>query len=51
MSTRNIYFVPLGLLKDVVCHPCYTNDCHSSYENRHIIKYADDSVIVSLLQE
>ncbi len=29
----------------------YTNDCHSSYEDRHIIKYADDSVIVSLLQE
>lgn len=29
----------------------YTNDCCSSYENRHIIKYADDSVIVSLLQE
>ncbi len=29
----------------------YTNDCRSLYEDRHIIKYADDSVIVSLLQE
>lgn len=29
----------------------YTNDCRSSYKDRHIIKYADDSVIVCLLQE
>ncbi len=29
----------------------YTNDCRTSYEDRHINKYADDAVIVSLLQE
>lgn len=28
----------------------YTNDCRSSYANRHILKFADDSVIVSLLE-
>lgn len=29
----------------------YTNMCQSSYKNKGTIKYADDSVIVSLLQE
>ncbi|KAK0146536.1 hypothetical protein N1851_014143 [Merluccius polli] len=29
----------------------YTNDCRSKYSNRHILKYADDTVIVSLLQK
>jgi len=29
----------------------YTNMCQSRWENRTIIKYADDSVIVSLLQD
>lgn len=28
----------------------YTNDCHSYYENHHILKFADDPVIISLLQ-
>lgn len=28
-----------------------TNDCQSMYGNCHIIKHADDSVIVSLLQD
>lgn len=27
----------------------YTNDCCSQHDNRHILKFADDSVIVSLL--
>ncbi len=29
----------------------YTNNCRRSYGDRHIIKYADDSTIGSLLQE
>ncbi len=29
----------------------YTNDCRSMHENSYIIKYADDSVVVSLLHE
>ena len=28
----------------------YTNMCRSQYENRLILKYADDSVVVSLLR-
>ncbi len=28
----------------------YTTECQSRYENRTVVKYADDSVIVSLLQ-
>ncbi len=39
----------LGLLKGVSC--LYTYMCQSSYDNRTIIKYEDDLVIVSLLQE
>ncbi|KAF7668648.1 hypothetical protein LDENG_00299480, partial [Lucifuga dentata] len=27
----------------------YTNDCRSKYQNRHILKFADDTVIISLL--
>jgi len=27
----------------------YTGDCRSKYENRHCVKFADDTVIVSLL--
>ncbi len=27
----------------------YTNDCRSVTENRHFVKFADDTVIVSLL--
>lgn len=29
----------------------YSNECCGLYEDMHIIKYADDSVIVSLLQK
>lgn len=38
----------------VILYTCicmYTNYCHSFYKDRHIIKYPDDSVIVSLLQD
>ncbi len=29
----------------------YTDNCRSKYENYHIVKFADDSVIISLLSE
>lgn len=29
----------------------YTNECQSLYQDGHIIKFADDSVIVSLLHD
>ena len=29
----------------------YTNDCKSQHENRHILKFADDTVIISLLRK
>ncbi len=38
--------LPSRLLSPLLYIMC-TNDCHCSYENRHIIKYVD----VSLLQE
>ena len=28
----------------------YTNDCRSNQENSHLVKFADDSALLSLLQ-
>ena len=27
----------------------YTNDCRSEFDNQHVVKFADDTVTVSLL--
>ena len=40
---------PQGCCLSPVLYILYTNNCTSMYENRHILKFADDSVIVSLL--
>lgn len=42
---------PQGCVLSPLLFILYTNACKSSFENRHILKYADDSVIVSLLNE
>ena len=45
--------VTIGSLQGCVLSPLlfvlYTNECQCYYEGRHIIKFADDSAIVSLL--
>lgn len=40
---------PQGCVLSPLLYILYTNDCCSSFENRHILKFADDTVIVSLL--
>ena len=40
---------PQGCVLSAFLFILYTNDCRSNHDNRFIIKYADDSVIVSLL--
>lgn len=40
---------PQGCCLSPLLSIMYTNDCRSMYENSYFIKYADDSVIVSLL--
>ncbi len=45
-TQQRLYF-----LRKLLLFIMYTNDCWSMYENSYIIKYADDSVIVSLLHE
>lgn len=40
---------PQGCVLSSLLFVLYTNACQSSYEKRHIVKFADDSVIVSLL--
>ena len=40
---------PQGCVLSAFLYILYTNDCVSRFQNRSIIKYADDSVIVSLL--
>ena len=40
---------PQGCVLSAFLYILYTNDCRSQHENRFIIKYADDSVILSLL--
>ncbi len=40
---------PQGCFLSPLLFSLYTDDCRSVFEGRHIIKFADDSVIVSLL--
>ncbi len=42
---------PQGCVLSPVPHVLYTNDCWSRYDNRFILKFADGSVIVSLLHD
>lgn len=42
---------PQGCVLSPLLFILYTNMCQSTFKNRFILKYADDSVIVSLLQE
>ena len=42
---------PQGCCLSSLLYILYTNDCRSQHPNRFIIKFADDSVIVSLLDE
>ena len=42
---------PQGCVLSPLLYILYTNDCCSQSENRHIVKFANDSVIVSLLED
>ncbi len=42
---------PQGCVLTPLLFILYTNSCVSSFNNRHIVKYADDTALVSLLHE
>ena len=42
---------PQGCVLSALLYILYTNDCRSHHADRFIIKYADDSVVVSLLYD
>ena len=41
---------PQGCVLSPLLYILYTNDCRSQHEDRYILKFADDTVIISLLQ-
>ncbi len=41
---------PQGCCLSPLLYILYTYDCCSNHKNRHIIKFADDSVIISLFE-
>jgi hypothetical protein len=41
---------PQGCVLSPLLYILYTNDCISKYTNRYFLKFADDTVIVSLLE-
>ncbi len=42
---------PQGCVLSPLLYIMYTNDCCSKFDNHHIVKFADDTVIVSLLND
>lgn len=42
---------PQGCVLSPLLFILYTNSCVSSFKNRHIVKYADDTALVSLLND
>ena len=42
---------PQGCVLSPLLYILYTNDCRSQHANRHILKFTDDSVIISLLDD
>ncbi|XP_035981037.1 LOW QUALITY PROTEIN: CD276 antigen [Fundulus heteroclitus] len=45
------YCSPQGCVLSPLLHILYTDDCRSETDNRHIVKFADDTIIVSLLED
>lgn len=42
---------PQGCVLSPLFYILYTNDCRSNYGGRHLLKFADDTVLISLLQD
>ena len=42
---------PQGCVLSPLLYIMYTNDCRSNQENSYLVKFPDDSALLSLLQE
>ena len=42
---------PRGCVLSPLLSILYTEDCHSATDSRYVVKFADDTVIVSLLED
>ena len=48
-ASCHLYWIPPGVVLSSLLYIVYTDDCRSNQENSYLVKFADDSALLSLL--